>query len=226
MVKIKKILKLSIIILIICAILALCFAYSNNQTTAVKTITGAKSHKPNKPTATEPTVKPTTATEPTIVKEDTAQMPISEPTQSIAPASEAATPQPTVTITLDPFAQSIFTLINEYRTQNSLNTLVLNSMLVTSAQNRSEYLCKTADWGHIQSDGTSWAVYISSAGYNYKSAGENLARDFFASQGTMTGWQNSPSHNENMLKTYWEDIGIGYSYCDGRNYVVTHFGYL
>jgi hypothetical protein len=63
-------------------------------------------------------------------------------------------------------------------------------------------------WAHVAPDGTEpWAFFIN-AGYKYRYAGENLARDFSSASSTVDAWMASPSHRENLLSNKYKDIGV------------------
>ena len=64
-------------------------------------------------------------------------------------------------------------------------------------------------WSHDTPDGqTPWSFMIA-AGYDYQTAGENLAYGFDTSADVMTAWMNSPDHRANILNSTYHDIGIG-----------------
>jgi len=64
-------------------------------------------------------------------------------------------------------------------------------------------------WAHDNPEGkTPWA-FILAAGYNYETAGENLAYGFDTSEDTLTAWMNSPEHRANILNTTYTDVGFG-----------------
>ena len=40
-------------------------------------------------------------------------------------------------------------------------------------------------------------------------AGENLAKDFYDTEGLLKAWMNSPTHRENIINPKYQEIGIG-----------------
>src|SRR6185436_5689145 len=48
-------------------------------------------------------------------------------------------------------------------------------------------------------------------GYNYSSAGENLAYGYPTSAEAVTGWMNSPGHRANMLNGTFSEVGFGFA---------------
>lgn len=75
-------------------------------------------------------------------------------------------------------------------------------------------LAKAADmfannyWAHVSPKGTEPWSFISSSGYKYQHAGENLARDFSNPRDIVAAWMASPTHKKNLLDTRYKDIGI------------------
>jgi uncharacterized protein YkwD len=49
---------------------------------------------------------------------------------------------------------------------------------------------------------------VPAAGYNYQSAGENIAAGQTSVAQVMADWTNSPSHCANMMKATFRDIGV------------------
>jgi len=62
-------------------------------------------------------------------------------------------------------------------------------------------------WVHYAPDGTTPWLFIVSSGYQYKTAGENLAKGFDTSSGVVAGWMESPTHKANVLGDY-TDVGF------------------
>jgi hypothetical protein len=71
-------------------------------------------------------------------------------------------------------------------------------------------------WAHTSPDGVTPWYWFDYAGYDYLTAGENLAYGFDSSNGVVTGWMNSPSHRDNMLNGKFEQVGFGIA--NGSNY--------
>lgn len=97
---------------------------------------------------------------------------------------------------------------NNERVANNLRPLTVNTLLNNAAQAKAAYMFKYDFWAHVAPDGTTPWYFISQAGYDYRYAGENLARDFGDSAGVVQAWMNSPSHRENMLNPNYTDIGF------------------
>lgn len=102
----------------------------------------------------------------------------------------------------------IIRLTNEKRAENGLSSLSYNATLAQAALAKGNDMINKNYWAHVAPDGTQpWAFFLN-AGYKYKYAGENLARDFNDSVSTVNAWMASPSHRENMLSANYKEIGV------------------
>lgn len=98
---------------------------------------------------------------------------------------------------------------NDQRAANSLGALALNDQLNQAAQNKANDMVNRNYWSHNTPDGSPPWVFITDAGYQYSTAGENLAYGFDSSDATITGWMNSPGHRANILNTSYKEVGFG-----------------
>ena len=115
---------------------------------------------------------------------------------------------------------SLLKAINLIRKQNNLQSLKGSQQLNASAMEKALDLINQGYWAHQNPQGTQPWDFINQAGYDYRSAGENLARGYTDEAKMIEAWLNSPSHKENIVNPQYRDIGIGRK--DG--YVATHFG--
>ncbi len=106
---------------------------------------------------------------------------------------------------------------NHDRTTNGKTSLHLNSKLDQAAQAKANDMVKRNYWSHNTPDGNPPWVFISNAGYSYKTAGENLAYGFLTSSDTVQGWMDSAEHRANMLNAGFTDVGFGFA--NSSNYV-------
>lgn len=156
--------------------------------------------------------------------------------ESIMVASPSATP--TATPTPTPPAQPVpdtsdvlgatCTLSNEYivqainteRARRKLRPYTINSQLINSAQAKANDLSARGYWSHYDPEGQWFVKFVNEAGYKYKDAGENLAKQFACDEQAVRAWINSPGHRANLFARGFSEIGIG------RNgtYIVAHFG--
>ncbi|MDZ7786524.1 MAG: CAP domain-containing protein [Candidatus Saccharibacteria bacterium] len=98
-------------------------------------------------------------------------------------------------------------LTNQERAQRGLQPLSLNSTLNSAASSKANHMFANNYWAHTAPDGTQFSYFVTSAGYNYASAGENLAKNFSTSAGVMSGWMGSSGHKQNVLGNY-KDVGF------------------
>ncbi len=106
---------------------------------------------------------------------------------------------------------NIISLTNQSRVSYGLGILTQNSILDVAAQAKANDMLAKGYFAHVTPDGHSPWDFISSAGYNYLSAGENLAVNFTEAENVETAWMNSPGHKANILNKNFEQIGIGIS---------------
>lgn len=101
----------------------------------------------------------------------------------------------------------IYNLSNQERTNNGLPPFNLQPQLANAAYAKANDMFAKNYWAHVSPDGTTPWHFISSAGYSYASAGENLAKDFNFSSGVVAGWMGSPTHRANVLSSAYSDVG-------------------
>lgn len=99
-------------------------------------------------------------------------------------------------------------LTNDKRVQAGLAPLTVNPELVAAAKSKGADMIARDYWAHVAPDGTEPWKFISDAGYKYRYAGENLARDFSTASSAVEAWMASPSHKENLLSPKYKEIGI------------------
>jgi len=107
--------------------------------------------------------------------------------------------------------QNIINLTNESRQQYSVPDLTENSVLDKAAQAKADDMLAKGYFAHNSPDGRTPWDFITSAGYSYLMAGENLAVNFTEAENVETAWMNSPGHKANILNKNFQDIGIGIS---------------
>lgn len=111
-------------------------------------------------------------------------------------------------IATDITVDKLYQLTNQERIRAGLGTLKYNSELASAACGKASYMFTNNLWAHYGTDGTTPWTFILNAGYKYKFAGENLAKDFMFSDGVVQGWMNSTTHRENLLRKDYEDVGF------------------
>lgn len=102
----------------------------------------------------------------------------------------------------------VIRLTNEKRAEAGLLPLEANEVLSAAALAKGTDMINRSYWAHVAPDGTQpWKFFVD-AGYRYRFAGENLARDFSTSALAVDAWTASPTHRENMLSPKYKEIGV------------------
>jgi hypothetical protein len=103
----------------------------------------------------------------------------------------------------------LYQLVNVERAERGLPALKRNTKLEQAAYKKAQDMFAKNYWAHYAPDGstTPWQ-FILSSGYNYKYAGENLAKDFDTSASVMSAWMASAGHRANIVNTNYKDFGL------------------
>ena len=117
----------------------------------------------------------------------------------------------------------IVDLTNEYRIENGLTKLKVDSTLNLVAGVVANYLVITAQFSHNGFGLTPW-YWLNLFGYKYIWAGQNLARGFIDTESNVKAWIDSETHRANILSKNFNKIGIGMvKDKNGIIYVVQYF---
>lgn len=102
----------------------------------------------------------------------------------------------------------VIELTNTERQNAGLGKVTYNSVLSEAAAAKAADMFANNYWAHVSPTGTEPWSFISSSGYNYQHAGENLARDFSNPKDIVSAWMASSTHKKNLLDSRYQDIGI------------------
>ncbi|MGI6580643.1 MAG: CAP domain-containing protein [Saccharofermentanales bacterium] len=112
-------------------------------------------------------------------------------------------------------------LINQHRKNNGAAPLAYDYNWLEGGNIRAAEI--TYEFSHTRPDGSSWDTAVPT-GYSY-AAGENIAKKHRDVEAVFEGWKNSPSHNSNMLRSYFDTmIFTGITLDNGLRTWVTIFG--
>jgi uncharacterized protein YkwD len=111
-------------------------------------------------------------------------------------------------------------LINQERAEVGVKPLKENQQLTTSATRKACDMLALNYFNHYSPTGKSPWAFFEEVDYNFRHAGENLARDFETISGAMIALMDSPSHQANIVSRRFKEVGVGHC---GR-YIVQHFG--
>jgi len=120
---------------------------------------------------------------------------------------------PSIGINILGYASQISTdevirLTNLKREAAGMPALKYNAQLAAAAKAKGEDMINRDYWAHVAPDGTQPWKFFSDAGYKYRYAGENLAKDFSNPDSAVEAWMASPSHKENLLSSKYDEVGI------------------
>ena len=102
---------------------------------------------------------------------------------------------------------SVICLINHERTERGLPALAESDKLDRAAQSWTDHMVSAADFSH----GTSFSARISAAGYDWQTAGENIAAGQMTPRAVVDAWMASTGHCQNILTPEFRDVGAGMS---------------
>jgi uncharacterized protein YkwD len=105
-------------------------------------------------------------------------------------------------------SQVLLAETNGERSNKHLPALQLNAQLTAAAQAKANDMAHKGYWSHVSPDGTQPWAFVTSAGYQYEAAGENLAYGFGTSNDVMTAWMHSPEHKANIMNGVYQDVGF------------------
>ncbi|WP_416985777.1 CAP domain-containing protein [Streptomyces sp. T028] len=100
-------------------------------------------------------------------------------------------------------------LVNAERAKAGCSPLTENAKLAKAAQDHSQDMADHKNMSHTGSDGSSMTDRLSRVGYEFRSAGENVAAGYNSPESVMDGWMNSSGHKANILNCGFKEIGIG-----------------
>lgn len=104
--------------------------------------------------------------------------------------------------------QRVMEITNQKRVEIGLAQLDYSPVLAQAAAAKGADMLEKDYWAHVAPNGAEpWGFFID-AGYKYRYAGENLARDFSNPEAAIEAWMASPTHRDNMLSSKYEEIGI------------------
>ncbi len=98
---------------------------------------------------------------------------------------------------------------NSERQKLGLAPLKYNATLSQSATAKAQDMFANNYWAHNSPEGKTPWDFFKSVGYQYSVAGENLAKDFYDTDGLIKAWMNSPTHRDNIVNSKYQEIGIG-----------------
>ncbi len=125
----------------------------------------------------------------------------------------------TASVQLDPEEQAFVVLLNDYRGQNGLGALSIDSSIQSAAEWMSADMGEKNYFSHTDSLGRSPWDRMCDFGYCYNTwKGENIAAGYTTAEAAFDAWQNSPGHNSNMLGENYLVMGVARVQTPGSTY--------
>jgi uncharacterized protein YkwD len=103
--------------------------------------------------------------------------------------------------------RAVLCLVNRQRTARHLPRLHASKRLNRSAQGWTNTMVRAGLFSH----GTNFAARISSVGFRWSTAGENIAAGYGTPASVVRAWMASPGHCRNILTPNFLDLGTGLS---------------
>jgi uncharacterized protein YkwD len=149
--------------------------------------------------------------EATAVEEETP-----EPADTPTPQEPTATPAPEV----DPstYATELLTLLNQYRLEHGIPSLVFDATLAQSATSYAQYMATTGFFGHYPPSGSTPAGRIAAAGFTGQYKGEALSAGQPTPAVALSRLLGSSAHAAILLNPTSVAAGVGYHYEPGSYY--------
>lgn len=106
------------------------------------------------------------------------------------------------------FNEELLAYHNQYRKQQGLVPLQLDTNCIKAAQGHSDYMARTGRFSHDQ-PGANFTTRLTNAGARFSAAGENIALGFADPASVTRGWMDSPGHKANILSSKYNRVGFG-----------------
>lgn len=98
--------------------------------------------------------------------------------------------------------------VNNERISRGLPALRHSNTLDKVAQDRLNDMVSKGYFAHRSPTGQDEWTWYGKEDYDYKEAGENLAKDFNTAENTVKGWMDSLTHRQNILNPKYTETGI------------------
>jgi len=108
-------------------------------------------------------------------------------------------------------AENMLILVNNARSDEGLEPLVLNDALNEAAYEHSLEMETNNYFSHTGLDGSSYLDRTTLSGYTGFPTGENIAKGQKNTEAAFNSWINSDGHKANILKANSTEMGLGVS---------------
>ncbi|GAB1541049.1 CAP domain-containing protein [Scytonema sp. NUACC21] len=113
--------------------------------------------------------------------------------------------------------------INKQRVKHGLKPLKNNERLAQVARRYSRYMAEKNFFSHTGADGSTLSQRVRVSKISYWVVGENLFKSTNIPQPVpvaVEGWMKSPGHRENILRSVFQETGVGV-WKIGKTYYIT-----
>ena len=129
---------------------------------------------------------------------------------------------------LNGFFSELLALTNDARQDAGLRPLRSSYQLGQAAQEYAEDLGTQNFFSHQGKDGSTLSSRVADTGYEFATAGENIAAGQRSARNVFRGWMNSDGHRANILQAEFTEVGFGLYDATGSSdygmYWVQNFG--
>ncbi|MFP2929586.1 CAP domain-containing protein [Pyxidicoccus sp. 3LG] len=121
----------------------------------------------------------------------------------------------------------VLTLVNQRRADGAtcggvakppVPALTLDNRLRCAARKHSKDMGTNNFMSHTGSNGSTPWQRMNSAGYTYRSAGENVAAGYSTATAVVNGWMSSTGHCNNIMNASFTQLGVGYFHAPSSTY--------
>lgn len=117
------------------------------------------------------------------------------------------------------FENDVLTLVNQRRAAGAtcggvakppVPAVTLDTRLRCAARKHSKDMGTNNFFSHTGSNGSTFSQRITSAGYTWTAAGENIAAGYATAAAVVNGWMASTGHCNNIMNGTYKHLGVGY----------------
>jgi uncharacterized protein YkwD len=125
------------------------------------------------------------------------------------------------------FETEVLNLVNQRRAAGAtcggvakppVPALTLDTKLRCAARKHSKDMGTNNFFSHTGSNGSTFSQRITSAGYAWVAAGENIAAGYPSAAAVVNGWMASTGHCNNIMNGNYKHLGVGYFYSSPATY--------
>ena len=109
----------------------------------------------------------------------------------------------------DQVRKQMLVQVNELRRKAGAPPLKLDPVLQKAAQAHAQDMLARGYFAHKSPSDTTVRERARSAGYDWRTIGENIAEGQTTVDEVLTTWMGSPGHRKNILEPRFEELGIG-----------------